>query len=283
MGAGEWKFLYYKFMKFRLKIYFAIFIVLLAVGIIGFMLFENMSLTNAIYFSIVTMATVGYGDIHPQTEIGKILTIIIIIGGVGTFLSVVASITDVFVNRREEKIRKEKVNMVLGLFFSEMGNDLLKHFVKFDNDVKLLYKDLKVSLKWGHQDFNNAYDLLKKHHISINSHKGDLQAVFACMQSRSDLLLRLIENPIIQEHENFTELLRAIFHLRDELLHRNNLSELLDSDRKHLEGDISRVYKLLIVEWLRYLLYIKENYGYLFSLAVRTNPFDPDATVAVKN
>ena len=125
-------------MKFRLKIYFAIFIVLLAVGSIGFMLFENMSFTNAIYFSIVTMATVGYGDIHPQTEIGKILTIIIIVGGVGTFLSVVASITDVFVNRREEKIRKEKVNMVLGLFFSEMGNDLLKHFVKFDNEVKSL-------------------------------------------------------------------------------------------------------------------------------------------------
>ena len=265
-------------MKFRLKIYFAIFIVLLAVGSIGFMVFENMSLTNAIYFSIVTMATVGYGDIHPQTEIGKILTIIIIIGGVGTFLSVVASITDVFVNRREEKIRKEKVNMVLGLFFSEMGNDLLKHFVEFDNEVKSLYKNLKVSVKWENQDFNKAYDLLKKHRISINSHKGKMQALLECMQCRSDLLLRLIENPIIQEHENFTELLRAIFHLRDELSQRTNLSELLDSDRKHLEGDISRVYKLLIFEWLRYLRYIKKNYGYLFSLAVRTNPFDPDAT-----
>nr|WP_320016179.1 potassium channel family protein [uncultured Desulfobacter sp.] len=270
-------------MKFRLKIYFVFFIVLLTVGSIGFMLFENMSLTNAIYFSIVTMATVGYGDIHPQTAIGKILTIIIIIGGVGTFLSVVASITDVFVNRREEKIRKEKVNMVLGLFFSEMGNDLLKHFVKFDNEVKSLYKNLKVSIKWENQDFNKAYDLLKKHRISISSQKGEMQALLKCMQSRSDLLLRLIENPIIQEHENFTELLRAIFHLRDELSQRNNLSELLDSDRKHLEGDISRVYKLLIFEWLRYLRYIKKNYGYLFSLAVRTNPFDPDATVAVKN
>ena len=110
-----------------------------------------------------------------------------------------------------------------------------------------------------------------------------MQALLECMQRRSDLLLRLIENPIIQEHENFTELLRAIFHLRDELSQRTNLSELLDSDRKHLEGDISRVYKLLIFEWLRYLRYIKMNYGYLFSLAVRTNPFDPDATVAVRD
>lgn len=270
-------------MNFRLKIYSAIFIVLLSVGSIGFMLFENMSLANAIYFSIVTMATVGYGDIHPQTEIGKILTIIIIVGGVGTFLSIVASITDVFVNRREEKTRQEKVNMVLGLFFSEMGNDLLKYFVQFDNDVEALYKNMKISIKWEEEDFNNAYNLLEKHRISINSLNADMQDLLERMQSRADLLLRLIENPMIQEHEHFTELLRAIFHLRDELSHRNNLSELLDSDRKHLEGDISRVYKLLIFEWLRYLRYIKKNYGYLFSLAIRTNPFDPDATITVKD
>lgn len=270
-------------MNFRLKIYSAIFIVLLSVGSIGFMLFENMSLADAVYFSIVTMATVGYGDIHPQTQMGKILTIIIIIGGVGTFLSVVASITDVFVNRREEKIRQEKINMVLGLFFSEMGNDLLKYLVQFDSEVKGLYENLKISIKWKSQDFNNAYHLIENHRISINSHKGDLQDLLAQMQSRADFLLRLIENPIIQEHEHFTELLRAIFHLRDELSHRTNLSELLDSDRKHLEGDISRVYQLLIFEWVRYLRYIKKNYGYLFSLAVRTNPFDPNATIVVSN
>ena len=175
-------------MKFRLKIYSAIFIVLLSMGTLGFMLFENMSLTNAIYFSIVTMATVGYGDIHPKTEIGKILTIIIIIGGVGTFLSVVASITDVFVNRREETIRQEKVNMVLGLFFSEMGNDLLKHFVKFDNEIESLCKNLKISIKWKNEDFTNAYDLLKKHRLSIDSHKGDMPALLKCMQSRADML-----------------------------------------------------------------------------------------------
>lgn len=80
--------------KIRLRFYLAAFAVLLLFGIIGFMFIENMSLTDAIYFSIVTMATVGYGDIHPQTDIGKILTLIIIIGGVGTFLGVIASITE---------------------------------------------------------------------------------------------------------------------------------------------------------------------------------------------
>jgi voltage-gated potassium channel len=268
--------------KFRLIIYLAVFTVLLSVGIIGFMFFEDMSLTNAIYFSIVTMATVGYGDIHPQTEIGKILALIVIIGGVGTFLGVIASITDLFVNRREEAIRQQKVDMVTGLFFSEMGNELLKHFIRFDPEVETLHKILKISAEWKNEDFDKAHNLLKKHRLSINSYQGDIPALFKDLQNRADLLLRLIENPIIQEHENFAELLRALFHLRDELLNRNDLSELLDSDRKHLEGDIERVYKLLIFEWLRYIRYLKKSYGYLFSLAIRTNPFDPGATAVVK-
>ena len=104
--------------RVRLKLHFAMFLSLLILGILGFMIIENLSLLDAIYFSIVTMATVGYGDIHPQSLVGKILAIVLIIGGVGTFLGIVASITDLFVKRREESIRLEKLNMVTGLFFS---------------------------------------------------------------------------------------------------------------------------------------------------------------------
>ena len=106
--------------RIRLKLYFTVFISLLLLGIFGFMIIENLSLVDAIYFSIVTMATVGYGDIHPQYTLGKILAIVLIVGGVGTFLGIVASITDLFVKRREESLRLQKLNMVTGLFFSEL-------------------------------------------------------------------------------------------------------------------------------------------------------------------
>ncbi|RPI50476.1 MAG: two pore domain potassium channel family protein, partial [Deltaproteobacteria bacterium] len=79
--------------RIRLKLYLAVFTTLLLLGILGFMFIENLSLLDAIYFSIVTMATVGYGDIHPHSGVGKILALVLIIGGVGTFLGVVASIT----------------------------------------------------------------------------------------------------------------------------------------------------------------------------------------------
>ena len=269
--------------KIRLRIYLAMIAVLLSAGIIGFMFIEKMSLTDAIYFSIVTMATVGYGDIHPQTDIGKFLTLIIIIGGVGTFLGVIASITDLFVNRREESLRQQKLDMVTGLFFSEMGNELLKRFTRLDPEAKTLHSVLKLSEEWKDEDFDKAYTVLKQHRLVIDSSRADILSLLEYLQNKADLLLRLIENPIIQEHENFSELLRAVFHLRDELLNRSDLLTLPDSDRKHLEGDIVRVYNLLIFEWLRYIRYLKKSYGYLFSLAMRVNPFDPEADAAVKN
>jgi hypothetical protein len=229
------------------------------------------------------MATVGYGDIHPNSDVGKILVLVLIIGGVGTFLGVVASITDIFVKRREELLRQQKLNMVTGLFFSEMGNGLLKHFTQLDPEIGRLHKILKVSDEWANEDFIEANMGLKRHRFVIDSRRGDFFALREYLQKQANLLLRLIENPTIQEHGNFTDLLRAIFHLRDELLNRVDLSELLSSDRQHLEGDIVRTYKLLIFEWLRYMRYLQKDYGYLFSLAIRVNPFDVKANAVVNS
>ena len=38
-------------------------------------------------------------------------------------------------------------------------------------------------------------------------------------------------------------------------------TKLIDTDRKHLEGDIVRVYKLLVFDWLIYMRYLKNNYA----------------------
>jgi hypothetical protein len=53
-------------------------------------------LLNALYFCVVTLATIGYGDLHPETRLGKVFTIIYIFVGVGTlgvFISTVARTT----------------------------------------------------------------------------------------------------------------------------------------------------------------------------------------------
>lgn len=268
--------------RIRLRLYLVVFTALLLSGILGFMFMEHLSLVDSIYFSVVTMATVGYGDIHPQSTGGKILALILIVGGVGTFLGIVANITDTFLKRREESFRRQKINMVAGLFFSELGTGLLRQFTQLDPEIDILQEILKVSNEWTNEDFRKTSKTINKHRFTVDSRQGDLLAMREYLQNRASFLLRMLENPMLQEHGNFPDLLRAIFHLRDELLNRMDLSELSDTDRQHLEGDIVRSYKLLVVEWLSYMRYLKDNYGYLLSLAMRVNPFDPKASAVVK-
>ena len=92
----------------------------------------------------------------------------------------------------------------------------------------------------------------------------------------------MLENPVMLEHESFTGVLRATFHLTEELERRPDLNDLPASDLEHLAGDINRVYGLLVHQWLEYMAYMKRNYPSLFSLAMRTNPFDESATPVVR-
>jgi len=101
------------------------------------------------------------------------------------------------------------------------------------------------------------------------------------LKSKREFLLRLLD-PNILEHETFTNLLWAVFHLTEELLYREDLAGLPDSDYEHLSNDIIRIYKILFDEWLRYVEHLRREYPYLFSLVLRTNPFNPEASVVVK-
>ncbi|MGB6279442.1 MAG: potassium channel family protein [Syntrophobacteria bacterium] len=268
-------------LKSRLRVFLVVLLVVVVLAILGLMILEDLSLADALYFTIVTVATVGYGDIHPATLGGKILAVVLIITGVGTFLGVLANATEIMLNRRERKARIEKLNMVMNLFFSEIGNRLLRYFVGLDPQAASLRKDLVVTNDWSAADFLKVSQLLKNHKYNIDIEKvpqGELSTFF---DGKVDLLLRLMENPALLERESFTETIRAVFHFRDELLLRQDISQLPESDKKHLAGDIKRAYRLLAFQWLDYMRYLKDNYPYLFSLAMRINPFDLNASPVV--
>jgi hypothetical protein len=97
-----------------------------------------------------------------------------------------------------------------------------------------------------------------------------------------EFLLRLLENPNLLEHDTFTNLLMAVFHLTEELASRSDVRQLSETDLLHIAGDMKRVYVLLTAEWLDYMKHLHENYPYLFSFAMRTNPFDPSATPEIR-
>lgn len=183
---------------------------------------------------------------------------------------------------REKKSLLKKLNMVIGSFFSEVGTHLLKTLSTFDHTSKDLTGELVVDLNWSDANFARAHRSLQKYNFSIESQGGDLEGLKGFLAGKRNFLLRLLENPNLLEHDTFTDLLWAIFHLTDELIHRKDVNELPLTDYSHLSGDIKRAYTTLMSEWLEYMKHLKHDYPYLFSLAIRTNPFNANASVEVK-
>jgi voltage-gated potassium channel len=77
---------------------------LFIIGTFGFHIIEGWSLSESLYTTVTTLSTVGYGDFYPQTEKGRIFTIILIIFGVGTMLYTVVLFTETMVEARFRSI-----------------------------------------------------------------------------------------------------------------------------------------------------------------------------------
>lgn len=269
-------------LDFRLKFFLVAVAGIMVVGTFGFAFLENHSLLDSFYFTFITVATVGYGDITPHTQTGKLLAILVIVFGVGTFLGVIASGTEMLIERREIEVRRQKLNMVLGLFFSELGTDLLARFSEHDSHVEQIRSALLVDQQWETKDFSHVYNLLEGYKPNVTSRDMELDRLKAFLNDKTDFFVRLFENPNLLEHEKFTELLRALLHLKEELTYRKVLAGLPEADYNHLSGDINRAYGMLLKEWLHYMKYLKTAFPYLFSLALRTNPFDKNASPVIQ-
>jgi len=185
--------------------------------------------------------------------------------------------------QREKQTILKKLNMVIGTFFSEVGLELLKRFSTFVGEATNLRKKLEINPNWRRSDFQKAMLEAKNFSYTIHMKKPNLQDLSKFLLSKRNFLLRLLENPNLLEHERFTDLLWAVFHLAEELAFREDkLEDLPESDYQHLAGDLKRAYSQIISEWIAYTGHLKESYPFLFSLAARINPFGshPSAIVS---
>jgi len=254
----------------------------LIIGTLGFMILERLSVLDALYFTIVTISTVGYGDIHPTNVASKIFGIFLIIIGIGTFLTIISNITRLLIQRGQNQLRTRRLNMIIGIFFTEVGNKLLHILSGFDPEIDGMRHDCTLDQNCTDADFTELKKKFRHYTFSIDPNLLDLELLSNFLRERGELLLRQIENPDLLEHERYTELLWAIVHLRDELMARNSLRNLPEPDLEHLANDAKRIYSTLIRQWLDYLQYIKRSYPYLFSLALRTNPFVKNPKVNIE-
>jgi len=185
-------------------------------------------------------------------------------------------------NHREKQAMLKKLNMVIGVFFTEVGTELLERLSVFLSGPTKITESLVIKGDWTEKKFVSVSKSLKRHDYKIDIKKGDLRTLKSFLIEKRQFLLGLLGNPNLLEHELFTNLLWAVFHLTEELVNRSDLKFLPESDMQHLANDIKRSYSSLLFEWLDYMRHLKADYPYLFSLEMRTNPFDANASVVIK-
>jgi hypothetical protein len=184
-------------------------------------------------------------------------------------------------SRREKQAMLQKLNMVIGAFFSEVGNHLLGDLLRyFDNRVEIA-QNLNVSKDWAINDYKKAAAFAYHLKIDLDLRKLDLQELRAFLKEKRTFLLALLENPNLLEHDRFTDLLWAVTHLQEELDARPSLKDLPETDLEHIAIDIQRMYDHLASEWLDYVEHLRGNYPFLFSLVSRTHPFQEHPSAVV--
>lgn len=79
---------------------FLVFLLLLAFGTAGYMVLEGWNAIDSLYMTVISVSTVGFGEIHPLSNSGRLFTIFIIFSGVGLFGIAFAKISQGFIHRQ---------------------------------------------------------------------------------------------------------------------------------------------------------------------------------------
>ncbi len=208
------------------------------------------------------------------------------IGFIPVNILLVAFLIDGIISKKEHEAILEKIDMIMGTFFTKMGNDLVYTISSANEDV-VEAESLKMIKNWTDKDYKDKLKTLKQNPIKFSTNlKGAerdefLSEIYNILNSNQEFIINLINNPNLLEKDEFSRLLLALLHLDEELSRRGELTNISDADFSHLIGDISRVYSHLIYEWVYYLRYLNKFYPYMISLAIRTNPFDCDADIHI--
>lgn len=121
----------------RILVAVLLLLLILTVGTFGYMFIEHGSFFDSLYMTVITITTVGYGEIIPLSPAGRMFTIGLLLAGVGLVLYLVGEVTEYMVEGGLKRImgRKNMEKKVAGLKdhyivcgFGRIGKVICKNF-----------------------------------------------------------------------------------------------------------------------------------------------------------
>lgn len=178
-------------------------------------------------------------------------------------------------NRRDRQATLEKVSIVVNEFYAEAGSSLISALRSYIINSGEISVRLRLQADWQDKEFDAVRAYLADYPLKVEIGNNDLSSLLYLLESRKDHILRLFENANLMEHDSFTDMLWAVYHVYDELRSRDSLDlqTLPAADIRHLNLDIERALRLLLLEWIGSMRAMRCRYPYLYSLEVRKCPF----------
>lgn len=114
----------------KLILSIALIVTIILCGTLGYSFLEGWDFFDSFYMTIITLTTVGFGEVHPLSRIGRLFTVVLIIGGVGTVFYVLSTgakfmlegeLQEIFGRKRLEKKIKELRDHFIVCGYGRMG------------------------------------------------------------------------------------------------------------------------------------------------------------------
>jgi voltage-gated potassium channel len=127
-------------------------LLILLAGTLGYHVIEGWSLFDALYMTVITLATVGYGETHPLSIAGRVFTLFLILGGMGIILFGVSELTQFIVQggiggilrrRNMERTIKKISNHYILCGAGKNGHYVLEELIRTKRKVIAVEKDPK--------------------------------------------------------------------------------------------------------------------------------------------
>lgn len=157
---------------FKTKITIAVFLVLsiLVIGVFGFKFFAGYNWTDALYMTIITVSSVGYGEVHPLSFSGKLFAVFLIITSVGTLGFAISVISETIlspsnyellkkrrVQKKIDKLDKHVIVVGYGRNGKQAVQKLMSYgrsFVVVERDEAIIEKSQDPDVLFVHGDAN---------------------------------------------------------------------------------------------------------------------------------
>ena len=176
------------------------------------------------------------------------------------FIPISIAITTVVVGElldiNNKRDSRQKTRMLTSTFFSDIGFELMSMLALVSNiDEELLHTINATELSEP-----DKITAIKNSGLTVNADIGIYTIISdVIIASKTDILI-LSSNPMLYDHEYFSDLLWELLHLMDEFRLRGDYVKLTPNDLTELNSDFAQVLELLLINWVVNAKYLKETY-----------------------